>query len=458
MNGFQPKQTQPPQRTSSDRVGPGAPAHSIIHHENPILNLQHTIGNQAVLRLLQVGSQPGEAASTSGTGAAAGHNFASIPVFQTLARGIQRKLTDNTPGDAYEQEADSMSEQMMRMPAPSANSPDAPEPSRVFGGVGGVKRACACGGTCDACKKKHPEDEHAHLQMKAVGPANAGGIEAPPIIHEALLSPGQPLDGATRAFMEPRFGQGFRGVRVHTDEKAAESATAAQAKAYIVGQNVVFGAGSFAPGTQSGHRLRGHELVHVVQQQGATERPPARIVAGESGSAAEQQAEDGARDLVADPPREQPRLERSMPGVSLEGQEQDAVSCDDRDWHEPNSSAVAAIIDDAYGGSRSSTYPVDELQTAWSHVRNQREKPGGANCCSSELAAAEHYLYARYAVANRDYSPFEMKAMIWGYGYLKYFVPKTGICPKSPDTQGDRDWGYRGADDGATDLFHQELA
>jgi hypothetical protein len=431
------------------------------HHENPILNLQRTIGNQAVLRLLQVGSLPGEAASTSGAGAAAGHsrfthNFASIPVFHTLVLGIQRKLTVNMPGDAYEQEADRVSEQVMRMPEPSANVPGAPAPSKVFGGVAGVKRACACGGICDACKKKHPEDEHAHVQMKAVGPANAGGIEAPPIVHEALLSPGLPLDAATRAFMEPRFGQDFSGVRVHTDEKAAESATAVQAKAYTVGRNVVFGAGLFAPGTQSGQRLLGHELVHVVQQQGATERPSARLVAGESGSAAERQAEDGARALVADPPREQPRFERSVPGVSLQRQEQAPVSCDDD--REPNSGAVAAIIDDAYGGSRSSTYPVAELQTAWVHVKNQIEKPGGTNCCSPELAAAEHYLYARYAVANRDYSPFEMKAMVWGYGYFKYFVPKTGICPKSPDTQGSRDWGYRGADDGATDLFHQELA
>jgi hypothetical protein len=101
---------------------------------------------------------------------------------------------------------------------------------------------------------------------------------------------------------------------------------------------------------------------------------------------------------------------------------------------------------------------VNELRDAWFHVRNQREQPGGANCCNPELVAAEHYLYARYAVANRDHSPFEMKALIWGYGYFKFLVPKTGICPKSPDTQGSRDWGYLGVDDGATDLFHQELA
>ena len=58
--------------------------------------------------------------------------------------------------------------------------------------------------------------------MKAAGPVNAGGVEAPPIVHEVLRSPGQPLDAATRAFMEPRFGHDFSKVRVHTDEKAAD--------------------------------------------------------------------------------------------------------------------------------------------------------------------------------------------------------------------------------------------
>jgi hypothetical protein len=79
------------------------------------------------------------------------------------------------------------------------------------------------------------------------------------------------------------------------------------------------------------------------------------------------------------------------------------------------------IIENAYGGSRKVNYRVDELRDAWFRVRNQREQPGGANCCSPDLAAAEHYLYARYAVVNLDYSPFEMKALIWGYGGTNLF-------------------------------------
>lgn len=88
----------------------------------------------------------------------------------------------------------------------------------------------------------------------------------PPIVHEVLRSPGQPLDAGARAFMEPRFGRDFSGVRVHTDSQASRSARAVNALAYTVGRDVVFGAGQYAPKTAEGQGLLAHELTHVVQQ------------------------------------------------------------------------------------------------------------------------------------------------------------------------------------------------
>jgi hypothetical protein len=85
-----------------------------------------------------------------------------------------------------------------------------------------------------------------------------------------LRSPGQPLDPATRAYFEPRFGRDLGAVRVHVDGRAAESARAVGALAYTVGRDVVFGAGQHAPGSYAGQRLLAHELVHVVQQGGAS--------------------------------------------------------------------------------------------------------------------------------------------------------------------------------------------
>lgn len=131
-----------------------------------------------------------------------------------------------------------------------------------------LQRKCACGnhtvagGECEECRKKR----EGMLQRSAanVAPMN----EVPPIVHEVLRSPGQPLDSATRAFMEPRFGRDFSNVRVHTDALAAESARAVNALAYTVGRNVVFGAGHCAPHTNVGRKLMAHELTHVVQQAG----------------------------------------------------------------------------------------------------------------------------------------------------------------------------------------------
>lgn len=163
-----------------------------------------------------------------------------------------------------------------------------PEQSRPAGGV--LQRACACGkhtangeGECAECRQKR---EAGLLQRAAVAPAPD---VAPPIVHDVLGSPGQPLDAQTRAFMEPRFGHDFSAVRVHSDGRAAESARTVNALAYTVGSHVAFGAGQYQPGSEAGRRLLAHELAHVVQQGGGA--APAREL---SIAAPEQPAEHEA--------------------------------------------------------------------------------------------------------------------------------------------------------------------
>jgi hypothetical protein len=97
--------------------------------------------------------------------------------------------------------------------------------------------------------------------------ARGGGKSAvPPIVHDVLRSSGEPLDAATRAFMEPRFGHDFSRVRVHTDDRAAQSAQAVDALAYTVASDIVFAKGQYAPETEAGRLLLAHELAHVAQQ------------------------------------------------------------------------------------------------------------------------------------------------------------------------------------------------
>jgi hypothetical protein len=96
-------------------------------------------------------------------------------------------------------------------------------------------------------------------------------IGTPAAADDGLRASGQPLDAPTREFFAPRFGEDFDGVRVHTDETAAESAASMNAAAYTVGRDVVFGHGQYAPETAEGRKTLAHELAHVVQQRRGAE-------------------------------------------------------------------------------------------------------------------------------------------------------------------------------------------
>jgi hypothetical protein len=258
MRAFAQKQNQLQQKSSANLKRSNASAPAASHDAHPLLQLQRTIGNQAVMRLLQARADGLAAAShieigptTEGrsenpTTNSFAHDFSRVPVHGPTPITIQPKLTVNTPGDIYEQEADHISEQVMRMPESK------------------LQRECG-GGT--KCQPEEPSPEHQHLQTKHIGSSEAGKTSAPPIVHEVLASLGQPLNPATRAFMEPRFGYDFTRVRLHTDPLAARSAESVAAQAYTVGSDVVFGAGRYSPTTGDGQRLLAHELAHVMQQR-----------------------------------------------------------------------------------------------------------------------------------------------------------------------------------------------
>ena len=87
-------------------------------------------------------------------------------------------------------------------------------------------------------------------------------------VTDVARAPGRPLDNATRAVMETRFGHDFSSIRVHSDDRAAASAERLGATAYAAGRHLVFARGQYAPGTERGRHLLAHELAHVVQQSG----------------------------------------------------------------------------------------------------------------------------------------------------------------------------------------------
>jgi hypothetical protein len=272
-----------------------APAAAPPRDATGLLELQRTVGNRAVQRLLstpgvvQRRAIPSAAASATPQATTAGelgapafaygdriafasradlwtaaHEDAhavqqrsgahptattSVPASATRhgAAGmfIQPKLIVGAINDPLEHEADRVADQVMRIPDRELSVGAAPMQ---------LNRKCAA---CEA-------DEQ--LLRKRSDVAEPATAEAPSIVHEVLRSPAQPLDAATRAYFEPRFGRDLSRVRVHSGTAADQSARELNARAYTVGHDIVFGAGRYAPHTSAGRHLLAHELTHVVQQ------------------------------------------------------------------------------------------------------------------------------------------------------------------------------------------------
>jgi hypothetical protein len=197
-----------------------------------------------------------------------------------------------------------MNERVQGQPTRVPNPSFAPVHSHL------LQRKCACGGTpgvdgqCTECRKKR-------LQ--------ADSFPAPPIVHDVLRSPGQPLDPTPRALLEPRFGHDFSKVRVHADDKAAESARAVEASAYTVGNEVVFGAGQYAPHTNSGRQLLAHELSHTLQQGAASATIPHRLMVGAPNNQFEQEAAAASTAVRQGAVEASPRVSAVAPQVQRQG-------------------------------------------------------------------------------------------------------------------------------------------
>lgn len=153
--------------------------------------------------------------------------------------GLQAKLQIGAIDDVYEREADRIASKVMAKESLHARDSEPIPVSSV-----------------PVVRKRSTQDSN-----------NQGA--APPIVHQVLRSSGEPLNATARQDMEARFGRDFSGVKVHTDSQAAASAASVGAKAYTVGNNIVFGSGTYTPTTFSGKELLAHELVHTIQQGNA---------------------------------------------------------------------------------------------------------------------------------------------------------------------------------------------
>jgi Domain of unknown function (DUF4157) len=205
----------------------------------------------------------------------------------SVQRLIQYKLSVSQPGDPYEQEADRVAEavtQVTERPGGAAAIDREPDTDLT------INRMCS--GCSDELNRvttpeddrekevmplqRQPEEEKDKEGMVA-RMASGDGLAVDGEVEEGirrLPGGGTPLAPAVQTNMESRVGYDFDAVRVHTDSNAGQLARAVNARAFTVGNDVVFGSGEYSPESKGGQKLLAHELTHVVQQTGPAQRRP----------------------------------------------------------------------------------------------------------------------------------------------------------------------------------------
>ncbi len=266
MRTFAHKQ-KPTQQTMSAKSSVPVRGHFGQSREvNSILHLQRTIGNQAVQRMLQTHTEGLNAGLTGTASPRFGHDFSRISINPRAAGALQKRFAINKPGDQYEQEADRISEQVMRMEAPDIARTAPPAIQRLGTGFQEELATKHLQRLCTECE----EEEALHRKTVPTG----AGVGRNQVLRQAeakvdAVSGGQPLSNEQRAFFEPRFGVDFSCVRIHADGSADAAARAVGALAFTRGSDIVFRGDQYRPHSFAGRQLLVHELTHVVQQGAA---------------------------------------------------------------------------------------------------------------------------------------------------------------------------------------------
>lgn len=143
---------------------------------------------------------------------------------------LHPKLKIGQPDDIYEQEADRLAEQVMQTPEPEEEELIQPKLE-------------TCAEYPIQRQAEEEEEEEEILQAKENGgqpPEITPNLES---TINAIRGGSQPLPKSVRAFFEPRFGQDFSHIRIHTYSHSGEMARAINARSFTLRRNIVFGSG-----------------------------------------------------------------------------------------------------------------------------------------------------------------------------------------------------------------------
>lgn len=391
------RESRKPHSESFDPGRPRAPERAPV---TPIHRLQETLGNRA------------------------------------LGEFIQAKLNVSQPGDAHEQEADRVADQVMRLPDPAhSKSNRLIEQTATSTGLQRACSKCEEEGTTDPEKVKQNEQ---HLQAKSVR-----GGEAGPRSTEAVLNTlgrgGEPLSASTRAYFEPRFGHDFSRIRVHTDEQAAQSAQHINARAYTSGRDVVFGRSQYDPQSTIGRTLLAHELAHTIQQGQGVRTISQAVVAPQANRPTENEPGNGPGVTVAN------TISSSLKnGESLLARDGMDAGVSDAGVHDANTVSGGVPLPDAGSGTNAPgttpTFLTTPTAPVSPNVHEYNTELGGLSVGNFDFHFRDCriliWVWVRFqfesAIAAADQTAFKTRffnAIHGVWGNSGYHLTGTAACP-----------------------------
>src|SRR6185503_9940407 len=135
------------------------------------------------------------------------------------------------------------------------------------------------------------------------GPVRAAAVPTPgkrTLVE--MLGVGVALPAQLRAKYERSLGRDLSGVRIHTGTAAAVAAASVNARAFALGEDVVFAPGEYDPDHPGSEQLLAHEVAHTAQQRDAAPEEADELVTTQPGDAVERDADAAARAMVAGRP------------------------------------------------------------------------------------------------------------------------------------------------------------
>ena len=226
------------------------------------------------------------------------------------------------------------------MPGPPASAPAVPAQSAP--GAAGDPLEREAGRAADEAMRPALGSAQAIARPPA-GAAGTGG------------SSGFALDAEARRFFEPRLGHNFAGVRIHADAGADASARALHARAYTLGEDIVFARGCYAPGTPQGRALLAHELAHVAQQSRGLGRGIQRAPGDPTDAGVPPDAALAVDPDKLDPDKNEEAARTRNPGLAQIDRGAPA---------QVNEDAVRAVVIDAFGSEENLNKEFEKLSPA----------------------------------------------------------------------------------------------